>query len=97
MEIINWKELLYPYEQAVEELLLKFKNLDKECRHLGIYSPVDSVTGRLKTPASILDKAGRKHIAPDHIEEEIENIAGDCRHLGRDFLNFPYFTGFSAH
>ena len=64
MEIINWKELLYPYEQAVEELLLKFKNLDKECRHLGIYSPVDSVTGRLKTPASILDKAGRKHIAP---------------------------------
>ena len=76
MEIINWKELLYPYEQAVEELLLKFKNLDKECRHLGIYSPVDSVTGRLKTPASILDKAGRKHIAPDHIEEEIEDIAG---------------------
>ena len=62
--------------QAVEELLLKFKNLDKECRHLGIYSPVDSVTGRLKTPASILDKAGRKHIAPDHIEEEIEDIAG---------------------
>lgn len=50
MEIINWKELLYPYEQAVEELLLKFKNLDKECRHLGIYSPVDSVTGRLKIP-----------------------------------------------
>ena len=75
MEIINWKELLYPYEQAVEELLLKFKNLDKECRHLGIYSPVDSVTGRLKTPASILDKAGRKHIAPEHIEEEIEDIA----------------------
>ena len=62
--------------QAVEELLLKFKNLDKECRHLGIYSPVDSVTGRLKTPASILDKAGRKHIAPEHIEEEIEDIAG---------------------
>ena len=48
LEIINWKELLYPYEQAMEELLLKFKNLDKECRHLGIYSPIDSVTGRLK-------------------------------------------------
>ncbi|MCI5679220.1 MAG: GTP pyrophosphokinase family protein [Bacteroidales bacterium] len=76
MEIINWKELLYPYEQAVEELLLKFKNLDKECRHLGIYSPIDSVTGRLKKPASILDKAGRKHIHPDRIEQEIEDIAG---------------------
>ena len=76
MEIINWKELLYPYEQAVEELLLKFNNLDKECRHLGIYSPIDSVSGRLKKPASILDKAGRKHIAPENIEKEIEDIAG---------------------
>ncbi len=76
MEIINWKELLYPYEQAVEELLLKFKSLDKECRHLGIYSPIDSVTGRLKRPASILDKAGRKQIPPDRIEQEIEDIAG---------------------
>ena len=76
MEIINWKELLYPYEQAMEELLLKFKNLDKECRHLGIYSPIDSVSGRLKKPASILDKAARKHIAPENIEKEIEDIAG---------------------
>ena len=97
MEIINWKELLYPYEQAVEELLLKFKNLDKECRHLGIYSPVDSVTGRLKTPASILDKAGRKHIAPEHIEEEIEDIAGatlvsegiDANYM--DIINYAVF------
>ncbi len=32
--MINWKELLYPYEQAVEELLLKFRSLDKECRHI---------------------------------------------------------------
>ena len=28
---------------------------------------------------------------------EIKNIAVDCRDLWRDFLNFPYFTGFSAH
>lgn len=76
LEIINWKELLYPYEQAVEELLLKFRNVDKECRHLGIYSPIDSVTGRLKRPASILDKAGKKKIPPERIEEEIEDIAG---------------------
>ena len=76
MEIINWKELLYPYEQAVDELMLKFKNLDRECRHLGIYSPIDSVTGRLKRPASILDKAGKKQIPPDRIEAEIEDIAG---------------------
>ncbi|MDD4844661.1 MAG: GTP pyrophosphokinase family protein, partial [Anaerotignum sp.] len=76
MEIVNWKELLYPYEQAMDELLLKFRYLDKECRHLGIYSPIDSVTGRLKKPASILEKAGKKQISPDKIEEKIEDIAG---------------------
>lgn len=76
MEIINWKELLYPYGQAVEEMLLKFKSMDKECKHLGMYSPIDAVTGRLKKPASILDKAGRKKIAPEEIEDKIEDIAG---------------------
>ena len=76
MEIINWKELLYPYDQAVEELLLKFRNLDRECRHLGMYSPIDSVTGRRKSPASIMEKAGRKKIAPQDLEKEIEDIAG---------------------
>ncbi len=74
--MINWKELLYPYEQAVEELLLKFRSLDKECRQLGMYSPIDSVCGRLKRPASILEKAGRKQIPPEKMEEEIEDIAG---------------------
>ena len=29
-EIINWKELLYPYEQTVEELMLKFNYIKKE-------------------------------------------------------------------
>lgn len=76
MEIVNWKELLYPYEQAVDELLLKFRCLDKECRQLGIYSPIDSVTGRLKRPASILEKAGKKQIPPEKIEDKIEDIAG---------------------
>lgn len=76
MGMINWKEVLYPYEQAVEELLLKFRGLQKECHRLGIYSPIDSVTGRLKRPSSILEKAGRKQIPPDQIEEKIEDIAG---------------------
>ena len=30
MEIINWKELLYPYEQAVEELLTAQLQLEPE-------------------------------------------------------------------
>jgi putative GTP pyrophosphokinase len=76
VEILNWKDLLYPYEQTVDELLIKFNSIIKECRHLGVYSPIESVSGRVKRAASIMDKAARKHISPERIEEEIEDIAG---------------------
>lgn len=76
MEIINWKELLYPYEQTVNELLVKFQSIIKECKHLGVYSPIESVTGRVKKAASILEKASRKQISAERIEAEIEDIAG---------------------
>lgn len=73
---INWREVLYFREQTVQELLLKFQNLDKECRQLNLYSPIDSVIGRVKKPASILQKAKKKHIAPKDIERKIEDMAG---------------------
>ena len=76
MEIINWKELLYPYEQTVAELLIKFKSIQKVCKNLGVYCPIESVSARVKKAASIMDKAGRKQISPDRIEDEIEDIAG---------------------
>ena len=44
-EIINWKELLYPYEQTVDELMLKFNYIRKEYIRLGLYSPIESVEG----------------------------------------------------
>ena len=76
MEMINWKDLLYPYQQTMDELLIKFRNLDAEYRYLGLYSPIDSVTGRVKSITSILEKANRKQIPADKIAEEIEDIAG---------------------
>lgn len=76
MENINWIELLLPYEQAVEEILLKFQLLVKEYKQLGLYSPIDSVKGRLKKPASIMEKAKKKDIPNHMIEEKIEDIAG---------------------
>ena len=74
--MINWKEFLYPYEQAVDELLIKFTSIIREYRQLGIYSPVESVSGRVKKVSSILEKAARKGIPNSRIEEEIEDIAG---------------------
>ena len=75
-EIINWKELLYPYEQAVDELMLKFNYIRKEYLRLGMYSPIESVEGRVKSAASIIEKVSRKGISRERIEDDIEDIAG---------------------
>ena len=62
MEIHIWKELLDPYEQAVSELLVKFENLKEEFRKKNLYSPIESVCGRVKSVSSILDKMQTKGI-----------------------------------
>ena len=46
--IKNWDEYLIPYEQAVEELKVKFKSIRKEFRDVNEYSPIEFVTGRVK-------------------------------------------------
>lgn len=76
MEIQLWKDILNPYELAVNELLVKFNHLIKEHRERGIYSPIEQVNGRVKTISSILDKAQKKNIEIENIEEELDDIAG---------------------
>lgn len=76
MEIQLWKELLDPYEQAVSELLVKFRNLREEHIKRGLYSPIESVRGRVKTVSSILEKMERKGVSYEQLEDEIEDIAG---------------------
>ena len=53
MDIKLWKELLYPYEMAVDELTLKLNNIIKEYHAIGEYSPIEMVTGRVKKISSI--------------------------------------------
>ncbi|NLK21596.1 MAG: GTP pyrophosphokinase family protein [Epulopiscium sp.] len=76
MDINEWKRLLIPYKQAVEELKVKFKSLRDEYRKLDEYSPIEFVTGRVKKISSILEKAKKKDISINEIEERIEDIAG---------------------
>ena len=76
MEIQLWREILTPYDLAVKELIVKFEHLIYEHRSRGMYSPVEQVSGRVKTVASILDKAQKKNIAVDEIEEKLMDIAG---------------------
>ena len=76
MEIQLWREILTPYDLAVKELTVKFEHLIYEHRSRGLYSPIEQVMGRVKTISSILDKAQKKHITIDEIEEKLVDIAG---------------------
>ncbi|MGL4362556.1 MAG: GTP pyrophosphokinase [Cellulosilyticaceae bacterium] len=76
MEMKNWKIMLSPYTQAVEELKIKFKGIRTECMNIEEYSPIEFVTGRVKKISSILEKAKKKNILLDQVEEKMEDIAG---------------------
>lgn len=76
MEIQLWREFLTPYKLAMNELTLKFNHLIKEYRELGIYCPLVQVDGRLKSIASILEKAQKKKIPFEQIETDMEDIVG---------------------
>ncbi|HIR25973.1 MAG TPA: GTP pyrophosphokinase family protein, partial [Candidatus Egerieimonas faecigallinarum] len=76
MEIQLWHNILNPYELAVRELVAKFNHLIKEHRDRDLYSPIEQVTGRVKSISSILEKMQRKGIPMERMEEEVEDIAG---------------------
>ena len=76
MEIQLWREILEPYELAVDELVVKFRHLITASRKAGKYSPIEQVNGRVKNISSILEKCQKKNIEFDRFEEKIEDIAG---------------------
>ncbi len=76
MEIQLWKEILEPYQIAVEELLVKFQYLIREYRSHGKYSPIEEVNGRVKKISSILEKMHKKKISFENIENRLDDLAG---------------------
>lgn len=72
----DWVRLLQPYEQAVEELKVKFRALREQYRELSEYSPIEFATGRVKKISSIIEKSKRLGMPLSRIEEEMEDIAG---------------------
>ncbi|MGB4659156.1 MAG: GTP pyrophosphokinase family protein [Mobilitalea sp.] len=76
MEIQLWREILDPYALAVDELVIKFNHIMDEYKHVGAYSPIELVTGRVKTISSILEKSQKKNIDLVNFEEKIDDIAG---------------------
>lgn len=76
MEIQLWRAMLLPYELAVKELTIKFQHIIKEYKRNNAHSPIEQVSGRVKSVSSILEKLQRKNIPIEKMEEEIEDIAG---------------------
>jgi putative GTP pyrophosphokinase len=76
MDARDWDKFLLPYEQALEELKVKFKILRSELKSREEYTPIEFVTGRIKRKSSILDKAKKLNVPMDQIETGIEDITG---------------------
>ncbi|MDO4942503.1 MAG: GTP pyrophosphokinase family protein [Lachnospiraceae bacterium] len=76
MEIQLWREVLAPYQLAVDELVVKFNHIIRESQTKGIYSPIERVEGRVKSLSSLLDKMQKKDVNINDLEEKIKDIAG---------------------
>lgn len=74
--IDNWEIFLAPYGQAVNELKLKMKSIRDEYRTHQRHAPIEFVTGRVKTPESILEKMELRNIAPEDMLIGVQDIAG---------------------
>nr|WP_285618754.1 GTP pyrophosphokinase family protein [Kineosporia sp. NBRC 101677] len=66
------------YRWAVQEILTKVSILREEFLQLHRYNPIEHVNSRVKSPASILDKAARRGVPPSlpAIRKHITDIAG---------------------
>jgi putative GTP pyrophosphokinase len=73
--VMDWEVFLMPYKQAIDELKIKLKGVREQFLKSTQHSPVEFVTGRVKPVGSILDKAKRKQVSINKLEE-IQDIAG---------------------
>lgn len=84
MREIEWERFLQPYELAVEGFILKIEGIKKQYQLRGEYCPIEIVTGRVKSPDSILDKAKRLNVKKEDIAKKVYDIGGvriTCKYI----------------
>lgn len=69
----EWEGFLDPYIQAVGELKIKLRGVRKQFRKQGKHSPIEFVTGRVKSVESIVEKMERYGFTE---VTQVEDIAG---------------------
>lgn len=72
----EWKLFLAPYEQAISELKVKLKSIRQQYKENNLHTPIEFVTGRVKTEDSIMLKAKLRHIESERLETDLQDIAG---------------------
>lgn len=75
-ENFNWDVFLQPYELAISGFIIKLESMKKQYILKQMKNPIESITGRVKTPNSILEKARRINVKFADIPEKIQDIAG---------------------
>ncbi len=84
VENFNWNKFLQPYELAVEGFILKIEGIRKQYLIRGIHCPIEIVSGRVKTPESILNKAERMNVPFTEIGSKVHDIGGvriTCKYI----------------
>lgn len=66
----------FPYQQASDELKVKLKGIRKEYQQNDQHSPIEFVTGRIKSIQSIQEKMKRRYISEERLEQDMEDICG---------------------
>ncbi|AXQ78648.1 GTP pyrophosphokinase family protein [Streptococcus chenjunshii] len=72
----EWEEFLDPYIQTVGELKIKLRGIRKQFRKQNRHSPIEFVTGRVKSVESIQEKMLMRSIKQENIAQDIQDIAG---------------------
>ena len=73
---IDWENFLDPYIQAVGELKIKLRGIRKQYHKQQKHSPIEFVTGRVKSQASIEEKIVRRHLDENRLALDLQDIAG---------------------
>ncbi len=73
---MDWDRFFVPYQQTVTELKIKLRGLRDQFEKDGKNSPIEFVTGRVKTQESIEEKIVRRHLDEARLSLDLQDIAG---------------------
>ncbi|MEZ5085632.1 MAG: GTP pyrophosphokinase family protein [Tessaracoccus sp.] len=74
----DFTRLMMEYQFAADEVMTKVNILRQEFLHLHQYNPIEHISSRVKSPASIFEKVVRRGLEPSLpvIRENITDVAG---------------------